>query len=195
MSRPLPPPRPIALLGMRAAGKTTCGRILARRLERAFLDLDDELVKLALQAGFRSDAADEPVHAGDVLREWGRARFRDVEATALRRILEPGCLVVLATGGGVVEREDNRVWLERASFNVFLSVPVEVLQVRLERDGSDRPPLLEDDAAAEIPALLRRREPWYRELADLLIEVGDEPPERVAERVLAALKGLPTGNN
>jgi shikimate kinase len=173
--------RPIALLGMRAAGKTTVGRILARRMERPLVDLDERTLIQARRAGLRAASV------GELLRTAGRGRFRDLEALALRSVLEPGDAVVLATGGGIVEREDSRAWLARAARSVFLSVPVEILAARLAADPTDRPALTGTDALRELPHLLARREPLYRELAQAVVECGDDPPEGVAARILAAL--------
>ncbi len=173
--------RPIALLGMRGAGKTTVGRVLARRLSRPFVDLDLVTRVFAHRAGMRAS------DAGELLRRVGRARFRDLEAAALRSILEPGDSVVLATGGGVVEREDDRVWLARAARNVFLSVPVRLLEERIRADPADRPALDATDPVLEVPLVLARREALYRSLAESVIECGQDPPEAIAERILAAL--------
>jgi shikimate kinase len=177
--------RPIALLGMRGAGKTTVGRVLARRLDRPFVDLDERTLVQGRRAGVRAGVRAASV--GELLRRAGRGRFRDFEAAALRAVLEPGDTVVLATGGGVVEREDSRVWLERAARSVFLSVPVEILAERLRRDPTDRPALAGADVLRELPLLLAAREPLYRSLAECVVECGDDPPEEVAERIAAAL--------
>ena len=89
-------PRTIALVGMRCAGKTSVGRALAERLGLAFLDLDEELLRDARQAGLAAASA------GELLAQLGELRFRRWEAKALRRILEPCQELVLATGGGTV---------------------------------------------------------------------------------------------
>ncbi len=171
----------LALLGMRCSGKTTVGQALARRLGRAFVDLDDEVLRVGRYAGLRAATV------GELLVQAGPALFRELEATALRKELEPCPGIVLATGGGVVEREDNRVWLERCATCVFLSVPVEVLRARLAADPTPRPPLLGTDAAAELEELRARRLRWYLELADLVIEAGEGAPEELAERIEAQL--------
>ena len=61
------------------------------------------------------------------LRDAGQARFRDFESAALRGLLEPGQRLVVATGGGVVERADARTWLQRAAHCVWLDAPPAVL--------------------------------------------------------------------
>jgi len=173
----------LALLGLRCSGKSTVGRLLAAELGRPFVDLDEEVLRLGRYAGWRAASA------GELLALAGPAVFRELEAAAVRRAFEPSPRTVVATGGGVVERADNRVWLARAARCVFLSVPLAELAARLRADPSPRPPLLGGaDPAAELPQLLALREPLYRALAETVIECGTDAPERVAARVRAELE-------
>jgi shikimate kinase len=172
----------IALLGLRASGKSTLGRLLARELALAFLDLDEELLHAARRAGVHAASA------GELLAARGEREFRAFEADALRRLLEPGQRLVLATGGGVVERADNRAWLARAARCVLLNVPPAELARRRGADPLVRPLLAGRDAREESELLWRRREAWYRGLAEVEIEAGAEPPEALVARVRTALE-------
>jgi len=173
---------PIALLGMRCSGKSTVGPLLARRLTRAFVDLDVEVLRLGRRAGSGAESV------GDLLDRVGLGRFRDLEAAVLKKFLEPSPTLVFATGGGVVERSDNRAWLRRVATCVWLSVPVDVLRERLARDATRRPALLGgQDPVSELQGLLARREREYRSLAQLVIEAGDRPPDVLAEQIFAEL--------
>ncbi len=176
-----PRERTIALVGMRCAGKTVTGWVLARRLGRSFVDLDDEVLRFARQTGHPASSIAE------LLNEPGLAVFRDLEAGVLKKLLEPAPCVVLATGGGVVERADNRAWLARVPLTVWLSVAVGVLQARMRNAGVERPPLLGDDPVAEVPALLARRRGHYRALADLDLDCGEDAPDVLAARILKGL--------
>lgn len=178
--------RPLALVGMRCAGKTMTGWVLARRLDRRFVDLDDEVVRFARHAGHAVSSIAE------LLGEAGLATFRELEADVLKKLLEPAPRIVLATGGGVVERPDNRAWLARVPCTVWLSVPLEILSARMRAGATNRPPLRPallggEDPVAELPALLARREPYYRATAELVVECGEEPPDALAERILQEL--------
>lgn len=171
----------IALLGARGSGKSTLGRLLAPALGLAFVDLDERVLELGRQAGWRAGSA------GELLAAAGQARFRELEAGALRRVLEPSPRLVLATGGGVVERADNRSWLARCARGIYLVVPEQLLAARLRADPTPRPALLGDDPVAEIGALLARREPHYRALSEFVLECGEDPPARLVERLRAWL--------
>lgn len=171
----------LALLGLRCSGKSTVGRALAAELGLPFVDLDQELLRAGRYAGWRVASV------GELLERAGQADFRDLEAGALRRVLESSPRLVLATGGGVVERSDNRAWLRRVARCVVLSVPLEILAARLRADPALRPPLLGQDAAAELAELCARREPHFRALAEVVIECGDAPPADIVRRIRAAL--------
>lgn len=181
--RPAPERPVIALLGLRCSGKSTLGRVLAARLGRPFVDLDQELLAQARRAGVRADSA------GELLARHGEAAFRTFEADALRRVLEPGPRLVLATGGGVVERSDNRVWLARAAHGILLDVPLPVLVARRVADASARPLLAGSDVASEYAELWRRRAPLYRALAAAELACGEAPPQVLVERLLELLEG------
>jgi shikimate kinase len=170
-------PRPLALLGLRASGKSTLGRLLAARIGRPFVDLDEELVRFAARAGHSATSA------GELLGRLGVAPFRDLEATTLRRLVEPAAVIVLATGGGVVERADNRALLRRAARCVFLSVPLERLSERLRADPTSRPALRGVDPIDELAAVARARLPLYLELAEFVLEAGERAPAELAQEL------------
>lgn len=164
----------ITLIGYRGTGKSTVAGILARGLGCAWHDADTEV---------------EERIGGTIaafIRARGEPAFRDVEAAVLRDLLErPG---VVATGGGVVLRGENRGLLRRRGRPVvWLTAPAEVLRRRLAADPATadrRPPLSGADPLAEIEEALRTREPLYGECADAAFDAAADAPERVAARIL-----------
>ncbi|MCP3918702.1 MAG: shikimate kinase [bacterium] len=173
---------PVTLVGLRCSGKTTVGRALAARLGTSFRDLDEALVDLA-----RTDREPRP-SAGDLLAELGVGRFRDLEQRALEGLLAGTVPGVIATGGGCVEREANRLLLAGRTCCVWLRAPVEVLGARLAADSTSRPALDGgSDPVAEIAAIARRREDLYRTVAHVDIDTGSLAPAEVLELVITAL--------
>ncbi len=174
--------RPIALVGLRASGKTTLGRALAERLCRVFVDLDEEVSRE--DAALR--ATNEMRPAGEILASEGEPHFRDLEERALERVLSRTDAIVLATGGGVVERARNRLLLRTRARCVWLDVSVEELQRRMRADPTVRPALLGRDAITEVAEIAARREPWFREIGALRVE---DPIQSAVglDRVLAVL--------
>lgn len=177
--------RTVALVGLRCSGKTTVGELLAGRLGVPFVDLDREVLLFARRAGLRADSV------GELIETASWARFRDLEAATLKKLVEPTPRVVLATGGGVVERPDNRAWLVRATHAFYLDAPVDLLQERLRKDPTVRPAVTEGgDPAAELPGLRARRDTLYRAVAVDVVDCGAAAPEELAARIESRLQEL-----
>jgi shikimate kinase len=168
--------RIVALVGLRCSGKSSVGRELARLLARPFVDLDDEVAFLA-----GSDTA------GAVIEELGLEAFRRLEARALERILTAGEAGVLATGGGVVEQALNRQWLALHTRCVWLRAEPALLRARLLADPVLRPSLTGADPADELETLARERAPFYAEVAEHVVDVGEAPPRALAQAIAALL--------
>ena len=176
--------RHVALIGLRGSGKSTVGALLARALQRPFVDLDDDLAR-----EYAGAKALSPVPtAGEVLARIGEPAFRDLEESALERVLAREEPLVIATGGGVVESAENRERLARSATCVWLRVEVHELERRLEREATLRPSLTGAGPAAEIRILADRRNPLYAQAADLALDCGDRPPEAVAGLVIGKLR-------
>lgn len=156
----------VALVGPRCSGKTSIGQELARRLGWTFVDLDDEVARLdALDRG-----ADEILPAGEVLARLGEPAFRDIEERALRETVGRTGSLVLATGGGTVEREAARDLLARRATCVWLRVAKGELERRMRASPVPRPSLTGADPVEEIGAILERREPLYSSVAELTVD-------------------------
>lgn len=150
--------RNVVLVGLMGAGKTTVGRVLARRLKLGFVDCDLEIE--------RRCGVSVP-HIFDVEGEGG-FRARESEMLAELTALDA---VVLATGGGAVLAEENRRRLAAHGSVVYLHAAPEALYERLREDRS-RPLLATADPLAKLRELYRLRDPLYREVADLVVESG-----------------------
>jgi len=161
----------VAIVGYMGSGKTTVGRALARSLGREFVDLDRTLVK--------REGRDIP----EIFAQEGERHFRDLEHRVLREALEGGPPSVLACGGGVVVRPENRALLREVA-TVFLREEVEVLYERTR--GANRP--LRAASLEDFERRYAERLPLYREVADLEIEVRGRPPAEVAQEVIRWLR-------
>jgi shikimate kinase len=154
-------------------GKTTVGRLLAARLERDFVDTDDEVERTA------GRSIVECFQSGD------EALFRDLEARAVRDAVAARPPRVVALGGGALLREDTRELLLADALLVFLHVPWAELLPYVPHMMETRP-LLQGRSVEDIHALYCRRLDVYRQ-AHLTVTVSRTDPEAALATVLAAL--------
>ena len=142
------------------AGKTTVGRQLARRLGRAFLDSDHEIVE---RTG---------VPVSTIFEIEGEEGFRRREAQTIAELTAmPG--IVLATGGGAVLDPDNRRHLRDSGWVAYLNVPPALLYERTRHDRN-RPLLQTADPHAKLTELFQQRDLLYRQVADIVIQSGKQ---------------------
>jgi shikimate kinase len=165
----------IALVGMPGCGKSTVGRHVARSLGWAFVDADAEIER-ALGCSIRSFFERE-----------GEAAFRELEQATLLQLTKGG-QTVLATGGGAVLREANRLAL-KANGNrvVYLRAGFDDLLRRLRHD-THRPLLQGVDPAHRLRELFAQRDPLYREVADFVIDTGRSSVSMISSLVTMQLE-------
>jgi shikimate kinase len=168
----MPAPRqslPIFLIGARASGKSTLGRLLAEALGFAFADTDQHV------------RAASGLEVDELVARSGWAAFRALESTALRECARPR--TVVATGGGMVLDQGNREFMRAAGTVFFLEVPAQLLSSRLAKDplAAQRPSLTGLPPADEAARVLAEREPLYRAAAHHVIDASRPLPELVRE--------------
>jgi shikimate kinase len=154
----------VAIIGYMGSGKTTVGRILARKLDWELVDLDRVIVK---EVGCTIP---------EIFERSGEGYFRDLEHRALLAALDEGRVV--ACGGGIVVRPENREVLRRVP-TVFLQEDPGILYGRTR--GAGRP--LRAASREEFERRYLERLPFYEEVADLKITVRARPPQEVAEEI------------
>lgn len=169
--------RPLVLVGMMGAGKTTVGRRLAARLNRQFLDSDEEIEKAAQMS------------IPEIFAQRGEPEFRAGEMRVISRVLKQ-VDIVLATGGGAFINQETRGMMKAEAITVWLKAEIDILFERVSR-RSNRPLLKTANPRATLEKLIEERYPIYAE-ADVTVASRDVPQEAVAsdivEAVLAYLK-------
>ncbi len=164
--------RPVVLVGMMGAGKTTVGRRLAARLGRHFVDSDEEVEKAA---GMTIE---------DIFTTRGEADFRAGEVRVIARLLRDRDLV-LGTGGGAFINPETRTLIKTAAISVWIKADFELLFQRVQR-RSNRPLLKTANPRQTLEELITVRYPIYAE-ADVTVQSRDVPQDQVASEVIDAL--------
>ncbi|WP_434779687.1 shikimate kinase AroK [Neisseria sp. Ec49-e6-T10] len=147
------------LIGLMGAGKTTVGRQLAFRLGKDFYDSDHEIV------------ARTGVPVTTIFEIEGEERFRAREAQMIAELTQKQN-IVLATGGGVILREDNRRALAQNGTVIYLRSSIDAILERTRYDRT-RPLLQTENPRAKLEALFKQRDPLYQEIADITIDASE----------------------
>ena len=166
-------PGSIFLVGMMGAGKTSVGRVLAKRLQKTFYDSDHVIEN---RTGVKI-----PV----IFEIEGEAGFRARESAVVDE-LTALCDVVLATGGGAVLSEKNRERMRTRGTVVYLRASVRDLLNRTRHD-KNRPLLQGADPRARLIELYEKRDPLYREVAHLTVDTGNQSLTSLVNRLCQLL--------
>lgn len=166
---------PIFLIGPTGAGKTTVGRLLASRLKRRFIDLDEEIeTRCGADIAWIFDVE-------------GESGFRMRERKALEALMDVDSTVV-STGAGVVLTAENRQHLRACRSQViWLNVDLVTQYNRLKHD-KQRPLLQVDDPKAKLESMAEVRTPFYAECAGIEVPTGKSSPASVVRRILDKLE-------
>lgn len=165
--------RPIVLVGLMGAGKSTVGRRLAKRLGLPFVDTDAAI----------EDATGQPW--GELFERYGEAAYRDGERRLVARIVD-GDVRVISTGGGVFVDPATRELLNERAITVWLDAPVDVLADRTSRRDT-RPLLRNGDAKQTLEQLSKQESPSYAE-AHIHIKSGGGAHRDVVEAIIKAIE-------
>lgn len=159
----------LALVGFMAAGKSTVGKRLARKLNIAFVDVDDVV---------------ESEHGAisEIFYTQGEKTFRMYEHDAIAHCLEEEASVI-ALGGGAVTFEPSLKLLKKRSYRIFIKVPPEQVLGRLRRSQVVRPLLGPQPTLHRIKELYEKRMPSYAH-ADLTIEAGELSTAQIVEHIV-----------
>ena len=167
----------IVLIGYRCTGKSTVARALAKMLEIPAVDTDEIVQRLTGLSITR------------MVAEGGWELFRTYERDVIADVVRKERNVI-ATGGGVVEDENNRRLLSEGNMIIWLTADSRTISKRMVIDGKseeERPPLSNDPLVDEIDRILEKRTPLYREMADLVIDTtvaaADETAGKIVEHM------------
>ena len=173
-NRPAKLARPIALIGMMGAGKTTIGRKLADHLAVPFAD-SDEVIE-----------AQTGLSVAQIFAEQGEEQFRALEAEVVARLLAAPKTGVIALGGGALGNPASSALVRQKAATIWLKAPPALLSARIKSKPNKRPLLEDGDKHAILTQLLAQREPIYQG-ACITIDAA-RSCEQIMENIIRALR-------
>ncbi|WP_071460112.1 shikimate kinase [Bacillus massilinigeriensis] len=169
----------IYMTGFMGAGKTTVARLLAKRLGVRYFDTDEEVVKSSGKS------------INTIFMEDGEAVFREMETSAL--MLLPKDHAIIATGGGIVLSEKNRLCMKERGIIVYLHTELEEIKKRLKED--DTRPLLKGNEENKIAGLYMERLSLYLNTANFMVDTTECKPDEIASVIQSRLQNCLPGHN
>jgi len=165
----------IALIGLRGAGKSTLGRMLAEHIDWSFVELNKEIER---QNG---------LSVAEIIALYGQEGFRRMEQAALVQLLARKELMVLATGGGIVSEPVTFDLILNSFYTIWLKAEPEEHMARVRKQGDLRPMADDRSAMAELRNILVSREPLYAR-ANAVVDTAGMSVEAAAARLGEAVK-------
>lgn len=165
--------KPIVLVGLMGAGKSTVGKRLANALGVDFVDSDNEIAEAA------------GCSISEIFETYGESMFRDLETRVLMRLLSSSPCVI-ATGGGAFINEEIRHEIKARTLSIWLRADLEVLVERVSRRDT-RPLLKTGDKREILQRLMDERYPIYTQ-ADITIDSNSGPHDTVVVDILQMLE-------
>jgi shikimate kinase len=167
-------PKNIFLIGLMGAGKSTVGRMLAKRLGKSFFDSDHEIEK---RCG---------VKIPTIFEMEGEEGFRKRESAVIKDLTQMQD-IVLATGGGSVLLSENRTYLHENGYVVYLRANPHELWVRTRNDKG-RPLLNTPDPQKKLKELFDIRDPLYTSIAHQTVETGKPNVNQLTNKLVMQLE-------
>lgn len=167
----------IALIGMRGAGKSTLGSMLAKETGNRFVELDNEIEK------------DTGMPLGEIFSLYGQSGFRAIEKRTLERMLNENERAVISVGGGVVSEKETFNFLLSHCYTVWIKAQPEEHMSRVLAQGDFRPMAANNQAMEDLRRILEARESLYRK-ADLLLDTSGTSAEVSLAKLKAALQQI-----
>ena len=167
----------IFLIGYRGTGKSTVAERLSVKTQMPWIDADESIETLA------------GTSIKEIFSQQGESAFRDLETTVLENLRHRDGWI-LALGGGVIVRSQNRHMLSQTNPVFWLTAQVDTIQSRLSADpitDQRRPDLTTAGGVDEIKEMLKQREPLYRQCADHIVPTDNQTVDAIADQIIELL--------
>lgn len=165
----------IVITGFMGSGKSTIGRLLAKKLGWKFYDCDDLIIQKT------------ELSIDDMFRLYGEVKFRIVESDILSKLMKLDG-VIIATGGGAITRYRNVEVIKRNGIVIYLFADITILYERIKKDRAKRPLLSKENYFNDMARLISMREDLYKKIADITIDTSDRLPQQSIKEITVKLK-------
>lgn len=166
----------IVLIGMKACGKSTVGKLLAKKLGIEFIELDQEIEKVHLMN------KKEKLKFREIFKKHGAIYFRKLESKTLKNIKTKK--FVLSCGGGTPLDENNQKILKKLGRVIFLDADKTVLLPRILKHGIPAFFPYPNDPKKSLNDLLEKRRPIYKKVANQIISFTSQSPEELVKKII-----------
>ncbi len=160
------------LIGMMGSGKSSVGKLLAKKLQFSNIDIDKEIEK------------DEKLSIKEIFEKKGENYFREIESKYLLRKRK---LAVVSCGGGIVLNKKNREFLRTSGYTIYLKSSIPTLEERL-LNKNNRPLLDNDDLKETLINIYNKRKTLYTSAANTTIITDRRSVKKVCELIIKKLK-------
>lgn len=169
----------IILIGMKGCGKSAVGRLLAKKINQDFIEIDEEIEKIHRRK------KKEKLMCREIFEIYGADYFRSLEKKALALLVKKDKKkqIVLACGGGTPLDSENQKLLRQLGEVIFLDADEKTLLLRILTHGTPAFFPYPDNPKKSLAELLRKRRPIYEKIADQIIRCTNESPEELAEKI------------
>jgi shikimate kinase len=165
----------VVLIGYRAVGKSSVGRLLAGMLGWEYLSTD-ALIERRQKSSIM-----------EIVDKSGWSHFRNLEQSVVKSITSR-MRAVIDCGGGVVETAENMKLLQAGSLVVWIDADISTISRRIRDSDQHRPLLSEANIERDISTNYQRRRPLYQRYAGFTVNSDDNDPEAICKKILAILR-------
>ena len=168
------------LIGMKACGKTTVGKLLAKKLKIQLFEVDREIENK------HQKLQNEKLAFREVFQKYGKDYFRNLEISVLKQLAKKikNLSYVLSCGGGTVLPETNQRIIRKMGMIIFLNTDKKILLTRIIKDGIPAFFPYPDNPKKSLSILMKERLPVYKNLANIIINIKNETPRKIVTKIL-----------
>ena len=159
----------ILIIGPMGSGKSSIGKILAKRTSKKFLDIDFQIIK------------NQGMNISEIFEKYGEEYFRNLEKKELEKLdnIED---YIISTGGGIILKQENIDMMKKIGLILFLDIDINA-QLERVKNKKNRPLIDNDNVESSLLALKKYRDPIYNNICDYIIDVSNKEKNVIIKEI------------